>query len=132
MPALRIAGQYSPPFRPLTEAEDEWVKNDIRRSGADLLFVGISTPKQDKWMADHSWQLPGIVMIGVGAAFDFHAGRVKQAPAWMQRAGLEWLFRLGSEPQRLWKRYVLITPRFLPLWAMQWLASHSAKRYARA
>ncbi len=87
----------------------------IRRSDTDLILVGISTPKQDLWMHAHRPSFPGVVMIGVGAAFDFHAGRVKQAPAWMQNAGLEWIFRLLMEPSRLWKRYLLVTPWFLPL-----------------
>ena len=118
-PDLMIAGTYSPPFRPLTTAEDEHVKQMIRASGADLVFVGIGTPKQEKWMAAHQWDFPGKVLIGVGAAFDFHAKRVRQAPSWMQSAGLEWFFRLLVEPARLWRRYLLITPQFLPLWALQ-------------
>ncbi|MEQ1948152.1 MAG: WecB/TagA/CpsF family glycosyltransferase [Bryobacteraceae bacterium] len=119
MPQLEIAGMYSPPFRPLTAEEDAAVVHQIRQSGADIVFVGISTPKQEHWMSQHVDSLPGTIMLGVGAAFDFHAGRVKQAPAWMQRAGLEWFFRLLMEPMRLWRRYLLETPRFLPLWAMQ-------------
>lgn len=118
-PGLQIAGAYSPPFRPLTPEEDADVVDRIRTSRADLVFVGISTPKQEKWMDAHIESLPGTIMIGVGAAFDFHAGKVKQAPAWMQKNGLEWFFRLTTEPKRLWKRYILETPRFLPLWAMQ-------------
>jgi N-acetylglucosaminyldiphosphoundecaprenol N-acetyl-beta-D-mannosaminyltransferase len=118
-PALSIAGSYSPTFRALSEAEDRNIQEKIRASDADIVFVGISTPKQEKWMYDHRACFPGVTMIGVGAAFDFHAGRTKQAPGWMQRNGLEWLFRLTMEPARLWKRYLLITPRFLPLWAWQ-------------
>lgn len=118
-PALQIAGEYSPPFRPLTSEEDEHVCRMILDSKADIIFVGISTPKQEQWIHSHREAFPGAIMIGVGAAFDFHAGRVKQAPAWMQRNGLEWFFRLCSEPMRLWQRYLLVTPRFLPLWAMQ-------------
>lgn len=118
-PRLCIAGEYSPPFRSLTVEEDERVTGMIRASQADLVFVGISTPKQEKWMFAHRSSLPGSVMLGVGAAFDFHAGRVRQAPEWVQRAGLEWLFRLTMEPARLWRRYLLTTPRFLPLWALQ-------------
>jgi N-acetylglucosaminyldiphosphoundecaprenol N-acetyl-beta-D-mannosaminyltransferase len=120
-PTLQIAGSYSPPFRPLTPEEDASVQNQIRASNADIVFVGISTPKQEKWMYEHRSCFPGVTMLGVGAAFDFHAGRTKQAPAWMQRNGLEWLFRLFMEPARLWKRYLVMTPRFLPLWAMQLL-----------
>ena len=116
---LMLAGSYSPPFRALTAAEDAKCTRMILDSGADIVFVGISTPKQEIWMAEHRHKLPGIVMLGVGAAFDFHAGRVRQAPGWMQRAGLEWLFRLAMEPGRLWRRYILETPLFLPLWALQ-------------
>jgi N-acetylglucosaminyldiphosphoundecaprenol N-acetyl-beta-D-mannosaminyltransferase len=120
-PGLQIVGSYSPPFRPLTEEEDARVCEQIRSSDADIVFVGISTPKQEKWMYQHRDAFPGVTLIGVGAAFDFHAGCVKQAPAWMQNSGLEWLYRLCAEPGRLWKRYLLVTPRFLPLWAMQLL-----------
>jgi N-acetylglucosaminyldiphosphoundecaprenol N-acetyl-beta-D-mannosaminyltransferase len=118
-PELMIVGTYSPPFRPVTKAEDQHIKQVICDSGADLVFVGISTPKQEKWMAAHRRDFPGKILVGVGAAFDFHAKRVRQAPGWMQQAGLEWFFRLLMEPARLWKRYLLITPQFLPLWALQ-------------
>jgi N-acetylglucosaminyldiphosphoundecaprenol N-acetyl-beta-D-mannosaminyltransferase len=87
----------------------------IRNAGSDLIFVPLSTPKQERWMFEHRQAFPGVTMIGVGAAFNFHTGRMPQAPAWMQRGGLEWLFRLISEPRRLWRRYLLVTPRFLPL-----------------
>ena len=120
-PSLQIAGAYSPPFRPLTKEEDDRVIRRILQSDADLVFVGISTPKQEHWMFSHRDRLPGIVFAGVGAAFDFHAGKVRQAPPWMQKRGLEWLFRLLAEPRRLWRRYLLTTPRFLPLWAFQWI-----------
>ncbi|HLH02109.1 MAG TPA: WecB/TagA/CpsF family glycosyltransferase [Bryobacteraceae bacterium] len=122
-PGLEIAGSYSPPFRALTAEEDAMVQQLIRAADPDIVFVGISTPKQEKWMYDHRHAFPGVTMIGVGAAFDFHAGRTRQAPAWIQRNGLEWLFRLLVEPARLWRRYLLITPRFLPLWAWQKLRS---------
>ena len=118
-PTIEIVGAYSPPFRPLTAEEDAEIVERIRTSGAEIVFVGISTPKQERWMAGHVDSLPGAVMVGVGAAFDFHAGLLQQAPAWMQRNGLEWFFRLVVEPKRLWRRYVLETPRFLPLWALQ-------------
>jgi N-acetylglucosaminyldiphosphoundecaprenol N-acetyl-beta-D-mannosaminyltransferase len=123
IPRLIISGSYSPPFRPLTTDEDRLVVEMIRASGAALIFVGISTPKQEKWMADHRQDLPGQIMVGVGAAFDFHAGRVRQAPEWMQKRGLEWLFRLLMEPGRLWRRYLLTIPQFLPLWGLQKLCS---------
>jgi N-acetylglucosaminyldiphosphoundecaprenol N-acetyl-beta-D-mannosaminyltransferase len=122
-PALRIVGSCSPPFRPLTAEEETHVQALIRSADPDIIFVGISTPKQEKWMYEHRAVFPGMAMIGVGAAFDFHAGRTRQAPAWMQRSGLEWAFRLAAEPARLWRRYLLITPRFLPLWAWQKLRS---------
>jgi len=118
-PGIRIVGRYSPPFRPLTESEDRDICERIRSSGADLIFVGISTPKQERWMWEHREDFPGSVMAGVGAAFDFHAGRIPQAPTWMQRRGLEWLFRLVSEPRRLWRRYLLETPFFIPYWTLQ-------------
>ena len=118
-PKLAIAGYYSPPFRPLTREEKDDVRQRILQSDADLVFVGISTPKQEQWMFENRHYFPGVTLIGVGAAFDFHAGRTRQAPPWMQRNGLEWLFRLAVEPTRLWKRYLLTTPRFLPLWAIQ-------------
>lgn len=121
-PELIIAGKYSPPYRPVTPGEDEEICRLIRAARPDLVFVGISTPKQELWMADHTALLPGVVMVGVGAAFDFHAGRLRQAPAWMQAHGLEWFYRLTQEPARLWRRYVVVTPWFLPCWAMQKLA----------
>jgi UDP-N-acetyl-D-mannosaminuronic acid transferase (WecB/TagA/CpsF family) len=92
----------------------------VADSGAEIVFVGISTPKQERSMYADRERFPRLVMIGVGAAFDFHAGRVRKAPVSMQRNGLEWLFRLAAEPKRLWQRYLLVTP-FLPLWAMQLL-----------
>jgi N-acetylglucosaminyldiphosphoundecaprenol N-acetyl-beta-D-mannosaminyltransferase len=118
-PGLPLAGMYAPPFRPLTPEEDAQVIETIQASAADLVFVGISTPKQENWMAAHLATLPGVVLLGVGAAFDFHAGSVSQAPAWMQRNGLEWFYRLLMEPRRLWRRYLLETPLFLPLWFLQ-------------
>ena len=121
-PGLNIAGCYSPPFRPLNEQEDREVRALVAASRADIVFVSLSTPKQDKWMHAHRESIPGTTMIGVGAAFDFLAGRTPQAPSWMQAHGLEWLFRLLMEPTRLWRRYLLVTPRFLPLWFFQWLS----------
>ena len=122
-PTLRIVGRYSPPFRALTGEEDQQVQEAIRHSAADLVFVGISTPKQERWMFEHRRAFPGVTLIGVGAAFDFHAGCTPQAPQWMQRLGLEWFFRFKTEPRRLWRRYLLLTPRFLPLWLLQHLKS---------
>jgi N-acetylglucosaminyldiphosphoundecaprenol N-acetyl-beta-D-mannosaminyltransferase len=114
IPGLNIAYRYSPPFRALTAQEDEEVITAIRSSGARILFVGLGCPKQELWMQKHRGQLK-TVMLGVGAAFDFHAGTVRQAPALIQNAGLEWLFRLLMEPKRLWRRYVKHNPRFVYL-----------------
>jgi N-acetylglucosaminyldiphosphoundecaprenol N-acetyl-beta-D-mannosaminyltransferase len=118
-PGLTICGTLSPPFRALTPEEDETHVRQILDSRADIVFVGLGTPKQEKWMLAHRDRLPGLVLFSVGAAFDFHAGRVEQAPMWMQRNGLEWFFRLTREPGRLWKRYLMVTTLFPPLWAMQ-------------
>jgi N-acetylglucosaminyldiphosphoundecaprenol N-acetyl-beta-D-mannosaminyltransferase len=117
-PGLWVVYAYSPPFRPLTPEEDERVTEEINASGARILFVGLGCPKQEWWMAEHKGRVRA-VMLGVGAAFDFHAGRVRQAPVWMQRAGLEWLFRLVQEPRRLWRRYLKHNPRFLLLAFLQ-------------
>jgi N-acetylglucosaminyldiphosphoundecaprenol N-acetyl-beta-D-mannosaminyltransferase len=119
-PALQIAYVFSPPFRPLTSAEDEEIVAAINRSGARILFIGLNTPKQDFWMAAHRGRVQA-VMLGVGAAFDFLAGTKSQAPRWMMRNGLEWLYRLATEPRRLWKRYLKHNPRFVVLFAMQLL-----------
>ena len=119
-PRIRVVCQIAPPFRPLTAEEDKTVTDEIAASGARILFVGIGCPKQEKWMATHVGRIPA-VMLGVGAAFDFHTGRVRQAPRWMQVAGLEWVFRLWMDPRRLWKRYAKHNPRFLWLFLMQLL-----------
>lgn len=112
-PGLVVAGTWTPPFRPLTAAEDAEIVARINASGADLVWVGLSTPKQERWMSDHRARLDAPVLIGVGAAFDFHTGRVRQAPVWMRSRGLEWLFRLLVEPRRLWRRYLRNNPRFV-------------------
>jgi N-acetylglucosaminyldiphosphoundecaprenol N-acetyl-beta-D-mannosaminyltransferase len=112
--------QIAPPFRPLTPEEDKAVTKKIVASGTRILFVGIGCPKQENWMAEHVGRIPA-VMLGVGAAFDFHTGRVRQAPRWMQLAGLEWVFRLLMDPRRLWKRYAKHNPRFVWLFLMQLL-----------
>ncbi len=126
-PSLEIAYRYCPPFRPPTEEEDATVVRDIEASGARIVFVGIGCPKQERWMEAHKDRLP-VVMVGVGAAFDFVAGVKSQAPAWMQRAGLEWAFRVATEPGRLWKRYATTVPRFLWLVSRQLAASLFADR----
>ena len=112
-PGIRIVGSYSPPFRPLTAIERDQIAAEINRSAPDVVWVGLSTPKQELWMADFRDRLDAAVLIGVGAAFDFHAGTVRQAPRWMQPLCLEWLFRLAVEPRRLWKRYLVNNPLFL-------------------
>lgn len=117
-PGLNVAGVYAPPFRPLNEEERRALKEQVDAARPDILWVGLSTPKQELWMAENVGNLNASVMVGVGAAFDFHAGLLRQAPAWMQRASLEWLFRLYAEPRRLWRRYLRNNPEFL--WLMFW------------
>lgn len=111
-PGLRIVGVESPPFRPVTEAEDVATVERINASGAGVVFVSLGCPKQESWMAAHRGRVRA-VMIGVGAAFDYHAGTIKRAPQWMQHAGLEWLHRLVSEPRRLWRRYLVTNTLFV-------------------
>ena len=118
-PALRVVGTFTPPFRPLTAAEETDVGGRIETSRADIVWVGLSTPKQERWMAAHVGKVAAPVLIGVGAAFDFHAGLKPQAPRWIQRSGLEWLFRLACEPRRLWRRYLKNNPRFVWRAALQ-------------
>lgn len=118
-PRARIVGSYSPPFRPLTETEEADVARRINAAAPDLVWVGLSAPKQERWMARMRHRLEAPVLLGVGAAFDFHAGNVRQAPARLQRAGLEWAFRLAAEPRRLWRRYLRVVPRYLALLALQ-------------
>jgi N-acetylglucosaminyldiphosphoundecaprenol N-acetyl-beta-D-mannosaminyltransferase len=112
-PGLKIVGGYAPPFRPLDPDEEAAIAGEINRSGADVVWVGIGVPKQEKWMAAMRARLDAPVLVGVGAAFDFHAGLTAQAPNWIQSLGLEWLFRLATEPRRLWKRYLRYNPRFV-------------------
>lgn len=111
-PKLEVAGTYTPPFRPLTGDEEKALQEKIQAAKPDIFWVGLSTPKQEKFMAEYLPKLDVTVMVGVGAAFDFHSGRVKQAPRWMQRSGLEWFYRLCQEPKRLAKRYLTNNPRF--------------------
>lgn len=123
-PDISIDYHYAPPFRPLTDEEDVKVIKAINDANIDVLFVGIGCPKQERWMAEHREHL-NCVMLGVGAAFDFIAGSKKHAPKWMQKIGLEWLFRLLSEPRRLWRRYLNTNPRFIWFFAKQWLRRRS-------
>jgi N-acetylglucosaminyldiphosphoundecaprenol N-acetyl-beta-D-mannosaminyltransferase len=111
-PKLRVAGSDSPPFRALTAAEDEAAVARINASGAGTIWVSLGCPKQEYWMAAHHGRVDA-VMIGVGAAFEYHAGTIKRAPIWMQNAGLEWLHRLASEPRRLWRRYLVTNTLFI-------------------
>jgi N-acetylglucosaminyldiphosphoundecaprenol N-acetyl-beta-D-mannosaminyltransferase len=126
-PGLRIVGGWSPPFRPLTAEEQDEVAARINASGADVVWVGTGQPKQEKWMADMRDRLDAPILAGVGAAFDFHAGIVAQAPEWIQRRGLEWAYRLVREPRRLWRRYAKYNPLFVAAFARQYVA-HRARR----
>lgn len=110
-PGIDIRAMISPPFRALTDDEDEAYVKQIADSGAGILFVGLGCPRQERWCADHRGRVPA-VMLGVGAAFDFHAGQVAQAPPVLQKIGMEWAFRLAMEPKRLWRRYTYVVPRF--------------------
>lgn len=112
-PHAELVGSIAPPFRPLTAEEDEAIVARINAAGPDIVWVGLSTPKQERWMADHRDRLDAPVLIGVGAAFDIHAGIVRQAPRALQRSGLEWAFRLCCDPRRLWRRYLVNNPLFL-------------------
>jgi N-acetylglucosaminyldiphosphoundecaprenol N-acetyl-beta-D-mannosaminyltransferase len=118
-PGVKIVGGYSPPHRPLTDEEREAITSEINYAKPDVVWVGIGVPKQEKWMAALRGDLEAPVLIGVGAAFDFHAGLVPQAPNWIQEAGLEWAYRLAHEPRRLWRRYLRYNPRFLGAFARQ-------------
>lgn len=112
-PGIRVVGTYTPPFRPLTAGEEAALVERVAALRPDFFWVGLSTPKQERFMAAYLPRLETKVMLGVGAAFDFHAGRVDQAPRWIQRSGFEWLYRLAKEPRRLWKRYLRNNPLFL-------------------
>jgi N-acetylglucosaminyldiphosphoundecaprenol N-acetyl-beta-D-mannosaminyltransferase len=127
-PGLNIVGGYVPPFRPLTGEEEDFVLDEINRSQADVVWVGIGVPKQEKWMAAMRGRLRAPVLVGVGAAFDFHAGLVSQAPRWMQSTGLEWAYRLLQEPGRLWRRYLRYNPLFVAGFLRQWLAHRRSQR----
>jgi N-acetylglucosaminyldiphosphoundecaprenol N-acetyl-beta-D-mannosaminyltransferase len=114
-PGLQIIGSSTPPFRSLTLKEDEAMVAEISAMQPDVVWIGLSTPKQEYWMRDHVGRIPGATLIGIGAAFDFYAGDVKRAPRWMHSSGLEWLHRLISEPRRLWRRYLVLAPKFVVL-----------------
>jgi len=122
-PGLIIAGGYSPPFRPQSDEERDAIAAEINASRADIVWVGTGQPKQEKWMAEMRDLLDAPILAGVGAAFDFHAGLVPQAPNWMQAGGLEWTYRLAHEPRRLWRRYARYNPRFVAGFAGQYARS---------
>jgi N-acetylglucosaminyldiphosphoundecaprenol N-acetyl-beta-D-mannosaminyltransferase len=124
-PGLCIAGALAPPFRALSADEDAAIVARINETGPDVVWVGLGCPKQERWMAEHLGRIAAPVMIGVGAAFDFHAGLKRQAPCWMQHAGLEWLFRLATEPRRLWYRYLVYNPLFVVGVARQAVSARS-------
>lgn len=126
-PRLKVVGTYSPPFRSLTQEEDQAVIEMINKASPDVIWVGISTPEKEKWMADHLGSIVAPVMVGVGAAFNFFSGQIKQAPKWMQRSGLEWFFRLSQEPERLWYRYSIYNPLFVLNLALQWIGLRKFK-----
>ncbi|MGZ8415288.1 MAG: WecB/TagA/CpsF family glycosyltransferase [Gemmatirosa sp.] len=119
-PGIVIAGTYKPVYRPLSPDEQREVAGAINAATPDIVWVGLGVPRQEKWMATMRPQLDAAVLVGVGAAFDFLSGTVAQAPSWMQRAGLEWLFRLTREPKRLWRRYARYNPRFVAGFAREW------------
>jgi N-acetylglucosaminyldiphosphoundecaprenol N-acetyl-beta-D-mannosaminyltransferase len=127
-PGIRIVGGYSPPFRALDGEEEELVVQQINEAKPDVLWVGIGVPKQEKWMARMRDRLDVPVMCGVGAAFDFHAGRISMAPSWMQDRGLEWIYRIVQEPKRLLPRYLYTNPRFVLAFARQYIAQKRATR----
>jgi N-acetylglucosaminyldiphosphoundecaprenol N-acetyl-beta-D-mannosaminyltransferase len=118
-PDASIVGSCSPPFRPLSQEETDEIIADIKAVHADVVWVGLGMPKQELWMQEVRSALPGVALVGVGAAFDFIAGTKKEAPPWIQRSGLEWLFRLWEEPRRLWRRYIFNNPAFVVLLAKQ-------------
>lgn len=127
-PDLVVAGFYTPPFRSLTEEEDAAIVDAINKSGAQVVWIGLSTPNQEFWTRDHVGQINGATLIGVGAAFDFHSGAVTRAPKWMQNSGFEWLHRLLSEPRRLWRRYLVIAPSFVVRIVREEIGFRLAKR----
>jgi N-acetylglucosaminyldiphosphoundecaprenol N-acetyl-beta-D-mannosaminyltransferase len=125
---IHVVGGYSPPFRELTEEEEGVVVEQINEAQPDVLWVGIGVPKQEKWMARMRDRLEVPVMCGVGAAFDFHSGRISQAPPWMQERGLEWIYRIAQEPRRLLPRYLWFNPQFVAVFARQLLAERVRPR----
>ncbi len=121
-PGLELVGCESPPFSAVTLEPNEKACSQIRAAEPDIVWIGLGSPKQEYWMHSNAPLLPGVILIGVGAAFDFHAGTIRRAPVWMQKNGVEWLYRLFQEPTRLWRRYLILAPRFLvsALWEKLW------------
>ena len=111
-PGIQIAGMYSPPFRPMTEEEDQAIVERINEVNPDFVWIGLGAPKQEKWMAEHQGKINGL-MLGVGAGFDYYAENIKRAPEWMQKSNLEWLYRLIQDPKRLFKRYLMTNTKFI-------------------
>lgn len=126
-PGVRIAGTHAPPFRSLTAQERTAVLADIRSSSADIVWIGLGMPKQELWARDVRGELPGVALMAVGAAFDLLSGTVRQAPDWIQRLGLEWLFRLVQEPTRLWRRYLVNNPAFVVAFCREWIIDRSRR-----
>jgi N-acetylglucosaminyldiphosphoundecaprenol N-acetyl-beta-D-mannosaminyltransferase len=126
-PGVEIIGTYSPPFRPTTDEQDKEIVDAINAAAPDIVWVGLSTPKQEKWMHAHRDRLRVPVLIGVGAAFDINSGMKRQAPIWMREHGLEWLFRLMQEPQRLWRRYILYGSQFIFYVVLELLRSRKSQ-----
>ena len=124
-PGIEIVGGYSPPFRPMTAEEEDALVQQINEARPDVLWVGIGVPKQELWMARMRERLDVPVICAVGAAFDFHAGRISQAPGWMQKRGLEWIYRIAQEPRRLLPRYLYFNPRFVLALARQYLSERT-------
>lgn len=129
-PNIKIAGSFSPPYRQLTTEEDQVITNKINESGASVVWVGLGCPKQEIWMSSHYNKIHA-VMIGVGAAFDYHAGTIKRAPIWMQRYGMEWFFRMISEPKRLMRRYIVTNSLFIVGISLQ-LFKHKVLKYKKS
>jgi len=127
-PGIEIVGGYSPPFRPLTSEEEDAIVEQINEARPDVVWVGIGVPKQEKWMARLRSRLEAPVLCGVGAAFDFHSGRISQAPSWMQERGLEWIYRIAQEPRRLLPRYLSYNPAFVLAFARQLVRERLVRR----
>jgi N-acetylglucosaminyldiphosphoundecaprenol N-acetyl-beta-D-mannosaminyltransferase len=128
-PGLNVVGTQCPPYRQLAPQEDEQVCAKIREAQPDLIWVCLGTPKQEIWMSEHQGKCGGAIMLGVGAAFDFHAHLVRRAPRWMQRAGLEWAFRLLTDPKRLWRRYLVMAPAFAALATWEAIQRRFSSKY---